>query len=281
MKNIRWLWVHLVFFVSYSGFSQEEGPLEKKARVAKAKIVFVSTGLSVKILNNKGDYKGGLFLEGGLMKRFNKVLSMGPSVSYMKFNYDPSISNSFDNPGAKGNNVFPEDAGYAIRVVDLQGGDLSFISAGYNVKLDIIPFRDNMKFSPYVIARPFIMSAKRTEITATSMIYYSSTIPRGDPGTWELSETEFLDHKSPGHGEWRSESGFYGGMNIGIGSEMMLTSKWRLSLQSVIGLTLPVSYISTSSFPASLERGYNAENYPLVKKGFTSLNISIGFTYNF
>lgn len=281
MKNIKWVLAYVFLFLSYTCLSQDEGPIAKKERVSKRKIVFLGAGTAFKFLNNKSDYSGALVLEGGFVTRINQILSVGPSVSYAKFNYDESISDSFGDPEAKGNNIFYEEGGYQVRVVYLEGGDLSLVSAGLNVKLNLVPFRDNQKILPYLIAKPFIVLAKRTEITATSQVYYYPTIPPGDPSTWELSSEESLDHESPGRSGWNSDSEISGGVNIGTGAEITLPSGWGFYLQSVIGFTLPISFVNTSEFPATLEDGYYSNDYPLVKKGFTSLSISIGFTYNF
>ena len=281
MKTIKSVLACLVLFVSHTVFSQDEGPIIKKERVSKAKIVFLGAGPVFKFLNNKSDYSGGLTLEGGYVTRINQILSVGPSISYSKFNYDESISDSFGDPDASGNNIFYEEGGYQARVVYLEGGDLSLVSAGFNVKLNLIPIRDNKKILPYVIAKPFIMMAKRTEITATSQTYYYANIPPEDPIYWELSSEESLDSESPGRSGWKSVSQVSGGLNIGLGSAITLPSGWGFYLQGVLGFTSPISYIYTSEYPATLSGGYYADDYPLVKKGFTSLSISIGCTYNF
>ncbi len=277
---VKWLIFLFLLLLCLNGFSQEEGPLTKKVRAPNSKVMFLQGGPLFKFGNNTGDYSGGLSFQGGFFTRLNKFISLGPFISYSKFNYDESISDSFGDKSAKGNNVFVEQGGYEAKVVYMEGGDLSFVGLGMNAKFNVIALTETSKFSVYGIAKPFILLAKRTEITATSESWYMGTIG-DDPLLWTFNAEEFLDSKSPNREHWASKTEFSGGMDLGVGGEIALPSGLGFYLQTTIGFTLPVSYINTIEFPATLAGGYNHPDYPLVKKGFTTLNVSIGINYIF
>lgn len=275
-------WVSLVIYIlifSHPGFSQDEGILVKKARISKEKIFYFGGGPSFKFGNNTGDYSLGFNFEAGFLKRANRILSIGPYISYLKFDYDEAISNSFGDPKASGNNVFIEDGGYEVRVVRLEGGHLRFISIGCNVKVNFIPLDEGKKFSVYGIAKPFLLLSKRTEVTATSEQWWTNNVPPDPPANWTFGQ--LLGVETSRKEKWNADTKFSGGMNLGVGVEYVLPSGIAFFLQSSIGFTLPVTYINTSEYPASIAKGYNHPDYPFVKKGFTSLSMLIGVTYNF
>ena len=268
--------------ISFTGLSQDEGVISKKGEVSKAKSVFIGMGPSYRFGNNNSDYKGGFVLEGGFLKRINRILAVGPSFSYTKFDYDRSISDSYSDRQAEGNNIFYETGGYEIRVVNMKGGDLKFISAGFNVKVNFIPISESKKFTFYANVKPFILLSKKAEITATYKIYYSNTIPAGDPSTWYVS-TDTTPLTSP---YWSEDNKLSGGLNVGVGAGYILPSGLEFFLNGSTGLTLPVSHIRTSEFPNTLDNSGTVDQqvnpkYPLVKKGFTTFIISLGVAFNF
>ena len=71
-----------------------------------------------------------------------------------------------------------------------------------------------------------------------------------------------------------------GGIFIGPGIEFMPTKSLSLFLQAVFGYTFPVTYISTESYEPTIQ-DYVKEEFPMVKKGFPSVNIQFGLSFNF
>jgi len=281
MKRVCWFFLLILLVVYLPGFTQEEGVLLKKQRVSKGKSVYLSGGLSFVFGNSSGDYSSGLNIEAGYLKRLNSFISIGPSLSYSSFNYDESISDSFGDASATGNNVYYNDADLEARVVYIQGGDLRFTTVGLTAKIDFIPFSDTRKFSVYGIVRPFLQVSKRTEISATAELWYYNTIPPDDPSNWTFSSEEFLSVNTAGLERWAAETEISGGFNTGVGGELSLPSGVSFFLQTSIGVTLPVSHINTSEFPQTMDGGYYNPDYPIVKSGFTFLSIMAGVSYSF
>lgn len=269
-----------VCIVVTSAFGQDEGPVSKKSRTPVSKTFHIGGGPSYRSLGNSGDYSSGITVDVGVSRRVNRVLSFGISILYSSFRYDEEISDSFGDPQAEGNNVYYEEGGYQARVIYFEGGDVRMLAAGFNAKLNLLPF-EQKKLLPYIMARPFVMSASRTAITATSETYYYANIPPEPTNLWELSATEDLDSGSPGREHWASASRLSGGASLTGGAEMVLPSKVGFFLQASVTFTFPVSYISTSAYPATLDDGYSNSEFPLVEKSFSSLNVSMGVSYNF
>ncbi len=282
MKRVNWV-ILIIFLLVFShrGFAQDEGTLEKKGRVTKAKSFFLSGGPSYKFGNNTGDYCCGLNLEAGFFKRLNRTLSIGPSISYSKFAYDESISDSFGDLEAEGNNVFYDF--YEARVVYMEGGDLRLISLGFNLKVNFIPFSETKKFSFYGIAKPIVLLSNRTELTASVEHYFPPTIPAPDDRSeWGglSGPPEELSVEDPDYDYWAADTEFSRGMNVTVGAEYWLPSGVAFFLQGTVGFTLPITHINTSEYPNTYD-GFTDNNFPFVKKGFTSLNVSAGVAYSF
>ncbi len=287
MRNRFALSLFFLLIGSYYAVAQEEGNLEKKDRVTKGKSFYFLGGPSYRFGSNKGDYSGGLNLEAGYLIRLNRIVTIGPSVSFSKFSYDPAISNSYGNPNAEGNNIFQEDdgpgLGYEVYVVDMKGGDLSFINAGFLVKIDFIPFSEGQRFGAYGIVKPFLSLTSRSEVTAAVTLWSANTNdPLDDPANWSAGDPfDNLSKSTPGLEDWASSTQFSGGVNLGIGMEYALPSQVTFFLQGTIGMTLPVTYINTSAFPPYKTTGYYHPDYPFVKQGFNTINISFGASYRF
>src|SRR5688572_28116157 len=79
----------LALFVSISVSVQDEGNLEKRERVARSGGLFISGGPSFTIIKNISDYTTGLNFEAGFLKRVDRAFSVGGSLSYSSFKYDP------------------------------------------------------------------------------------------------------------------------------------------------------------------------------------------------
>jgi len=69
-------------------------------------------------------------------------------------------------------------------------------------------------------------------------------------------------------------------LHVGPGIEIMPTGQLSFYAQALLGYTLPVSFVSTGSFPLTTASYTNPE-FPIIKKGFPALSIQAGLSYNF
>jgi len=267
----------LAFHLNIS--AQDEGTLTKKARVTKGKSVYFFGGPSFQFGKMRGDYSGGLNLEAGYLIRLNRILSIGPSLSFSKFDYDKSISDSYADSAAEGNNVFIDF--YEIKIVYLKGGDLKLFTAGFNFKFDFIPDAEGRKFRAYGLAKPFVLVSSRSEVSARVEPWGDVELDNDRSDWYRTDEDQFIDSSTPGYSRWAAETEFSGGLNLGVGAEYNLSPGLSVLLQSVVQMTLPITHINTSEFEPSIPDGYYHPNYPFVKKGFTAMNISVGVAYRF
>lgn len=90
MKKLYCLFGVLIFF-SASVSAQDEGTIVKRERINRHNNVFISVGPSFTFGKNIGDYNTGYNFEAGYLKRVNRLLSVGPSISYLNFEYDRSV----------------------------------------------------------------------------------------------------------------------------------------------------------------------------------------------
>jgi hypothetical protein len=277
-----------LFQISIQVSAQDEGEILKKERISNSRSFWFSGGPSFRFGNNKSDYSRGFTLEAGFLKQFNRILSIGPALSFSKFNYDESISDSFGDTEADGNNIFydddPDGDPYLVKVVYLEGGDLTFFSLGCNMKVNFISREGDKGFSVYGIAKPFLLICARSEVSATVEPWWRGSVsPPDDPSDWTYGgpPDEFLSSETPGLERWASDTEFSGGINLGLGGEYILSSGVSFFVNSIIGLTLPVTHINTGEFINTTSKGYYHPDYPFVKKGFTSLNILVGGAYRF
>jgi hypothetical protein len=264
MKCIGTFTLGMLLISGFTSLAQDEGALIKKARVvSKANTVYFTLGPSLQF---SGDYGGGLYAAAGFIKRSNRIVSMGPSFSFTKSDYDNKLSNEY----------FVEEGGYEIRKLKLQGGDLKLSSIGLDIKFDFIPSERVKKFSAYFIAKPFLLISNRSKVTGTNQPYFRNDIFDTDTNSWEESDipVEISNEK------WNAKTEVTGGLSAGVGVAWNLTSGVSLFAQSLSGFTLPMTYINTNAFPSNLD-GYKEPNYPFVKKSFVSLNISLGVSYTF
>lgn len=304
------LFISIGFITSVS--AQDEGVIAKKERIDKASNLFIGFGPSITFGKNIGDYSTGFNVELGFLKRLNRVLSIGPSVSYLHFKYDPEKTTADDGGAYVGsgdidtdwygsdydswNNKYDLNESYDYGyVLSLDGGDVSLISLAVNLKLNFVPVRDNSVFSAYIFAKPFVTSAQRKEVSGTGTMYvyeayedFSGTpafenddllyYNQGDD-TWYANG--YVDKWGPsGYPELKKKSSISGGIFIGPGVEFRPARKLSFYLQPMLGYTFPISFVSTKSFDNSVD-SYTDPKFPIVKKGFTSLTVQLGASFNF
>jgi hypothetical protein len=294
---------------AYAITAQDEGVISKRERIERSKGIFIGGGGSATFGDNIGDYSLGFNIEGGYVKRLNRVLSVGPSISYQRFDYDPEQTKTeytgkgdipidwysqYDTWGEKypitENNVY--DYRYLL---SLEGGDISLISLALNIKFNFIPITDDTKVSVYGFAKPFIAMSSRDAVTGSGVReVWESYEDRNGTLTNESDDILFYyqgDKKwypdgykenwdSEGYPALEKETSVTGGIFIGPGVEFVPANAISFYFQAAIGYTFPVSYISTASYDNTVN-SYIDDEFPIVKEGFPSLNLQFGLSYNF
>jgi hypothetical protein len=279
--------------VSFPLSAQDEGSVVKKERIDRNKGIFLGVGPSFTLGKNIGDYKTGFNFEIGFVKRVNRILSIGPSVSYINFKYDPEQTSAngggayigYGDPNdwedEYGIDDLEYDYGY---ILELKGGDLSMISLALNLKMNFIPVRDDSKISIYAFARPFVTMASRSEVSGSDERYVYELYEEDDI-LWYEEEEWFADGTTS---EWGASSypaleeknQVTGGIFVGPGIEIMPAKPFSVFVQASFGYTFPISYVSTKSYDPTVE-SYVDNEFPMTKKGFPSVNLQAGFTFNF
>jgi hypothetical protein len=288
--------------IGITASAQDEGIIVKRERIDRNKGLFIGLGPSFTFGKNIGDYKTGFNVELGFLKRVNRVLSIGPSISYLSFQYDPEVTteregNAYIGYGDPnkwrskyGLNNLAYDYGY---VLELEGGDLSLTSLAVNIKLNLVPVKDNSIISAYVFAKPFVSLASRKEVSGRGELY-TYEIYEEDQGTntenddllhynlsddtWYAGFTETWDGES--YEALKSDTDVTGGIFIGPGIELFPARKFSFYLQATVGYTFPVTFVSTESYEKTVS-SYLDKEFPMTKKGFPSLNVQAGMTFNF
>ena len=285
MKNSIILSLVLTTLCLQTSWAQEEGTVTKKERIVNGKSIYLLVGPTFRF-NNKSDYSGGLNLEAGFLKRLNRITSVGASIGYTKLNFSHSLSNSFYNEDAIGNNAFIEDGGYEVYVDTLKGGNLNFLSVGLDLKFEFIPFSEARKLSAYGIIKPFLLVSGRSAVSALTRIFYSNTNPMILPfneDNWSGGDLlGNFNSESSGREHWASSTEISGGVGLGIGLDYSVKSNIKIFMQSTLKFTLPITHIKTNSFlPLRTNDGYNNKDYPFVKEGFSTINLAVGVSYYF
>jgi hypothetical protein len=288
--------------------AQDEGSIVKKARIGKSKSLFIDFGPSFTLGKNIGDYSTGFNVELGFTKRMNRLLSIGPSFSFMSFKYDPETTSangggayvSVGDPNAWGTKYDYDMGGgtedyYYGYVLTLKGGDIKMLSLACNIKLNLWPVKDNSIVSPYLFAKPFVSYVSRSEVSGSD-VRYTYEIYEDDGGTSGNTSDDLLYYDT-GDGTWyedgytstwgadtfdalKSENSFTGGVFVGPGVEFFPARRFSFFLQGAFGYTFPISFISTKSYESTVE-DYVRDEFPMVKKGFPSVNVQVGASFNF
>lgn len=265
----------LAFTVSVA-LAQDEGAVVKKERIERDKGVFVGGGISSTLGSNLGDYSTGINFEGGFNKRMNRVLSIGGSLSYIKFKYDPDVLNNKPDTGGTGlpQNFYYDtqaasiDDGYLLT---LSGGDVTILSLALNLKFNFVPVRDNSVISVYGFAKPFIASTTVSALSGTGEYYYFDT----GLNDWTA------DPSGNVAGAYESKSSITGGIFIGPGIEINPAKAVSFFAQASFGYTFPMEVVSTRSYGNDYNIDLANENFPMKSLGFTSLNFVAGVSFNF
>lgn len=252
--------------------AQDEGAVVKKERIQKDKGIFIGGGISILGGDNLGDYSNGINFEGGYTKRLNRIVSIGGSISYLKFAYDPALSSKPDaSTGITKDFYYDTNAGSITEgyLLTLTGGDVSMISLAANLKFNFVPVMDNSVISVYGFAKPFISSATVSSISGVGEYYYFDT----GLNDWQA------DPSSDATGTYESQSSITGGIFLGPGIEINPAKPVSIFVQASFGYTFPMDVVSTRSY--SNDWSVLTDNkFPLYSLGFTSINFSAGISFN-
>ncbi len=289
----------LITLFTHTLFAQDEGVITKRSRIERDKGIFVAIGPSFTLGKNIGDYSTGFNIEAGFQKRMNRVFSVGPSLSYVKFKYDAEITKKDYKYGFVGGPYYDDNDNpyYQALFFDFKGGDISLLSLAANLKLNVIPIKDNSKFSFYGFAKPFVSYSTRTAVTGNALIrenvgdpnvssdWYDADQFAWSPGSTYVKNTYDIDVSK----DLKEESKVTGGIFVGPGIEFAPAKVISGFFQVAIGYTFPISYVSTekyyvegseNSLPNFITTG-DIEKYPMLKKGFPSVSFQFGASYNF
>jgi hypothetical protein len=271
MKKIIYSLFALITGISI-GVAQDEGSVVKRERIDRDKSIFVGAGISIVGGSNFGDYSNGINFEAGYTKRLNRILSIGGSLSYLKFAYDPSFLEKtpvgkdipnfvyYDKTITDLNNVND------IWLLSIKGGDVSMISLAGTIKLNFVPVKDNSVVSVYGFAKPFVSMASVSKATGLLEYYYYGT-------------TDWLaDPSGDLAGEYEDNS-FTGGIFIGPGIEFFPAKKISFFAQASFGYTFPIKVISTRSYGNDINLDV-VDDFPLRSGSFTSINFAAGISFN-
>jgi hypothetical protein len=267
----------LVLFFSSSflvAIGQDEGAVVKKERIQMDKGIFVGGGISIAAGSNLGDYSTGINFEGGYMKRLNRVLSVGGSISYLSFKYDAEVTKS--KPDVNGTGLSPDfyydtqaatiNDGYYLT---LTGGDVSIISIAANLKFNFVPVKDNSTISVYGFAKPFIASATVSSISGLAEYYY-----------YDVNDNWVAGPSNNGSGSYDSKTSITGGIYVGPGIEINPAKAISFYAQASFGYTFPLDIVSTRSYGNDYNIDLSNNEFPLKSLGFTSINFSAGISFN-
>jgi hypothetical protein len=265
--------------------AQEVADVDINSRFKKDQGVYAGLNFAGVLGKTLGDYGGGFGLEVGYMRRLNKLVSLGAGISTLSFRYDAAKTYKYYYD-------IPDDQEIQL---SLHGGNVNLISLGINAKINFIPVSDASKFSVYGIVSPYISVYTRGALSGQGDYYnnngnaiyniYSST------STWDGSNFPAL----------KKASGVTGGANLGFGVEWLPARTISYFLQATVGLTGPISYVSSESYlhnedkysdgstppltlygdSESLKKSYFNDNFPIVKKSFTTATIRFGVAFNF
>lgn len=290
--------------------AQDEGTAVAQTRFENPNSIYASGGLSLTFGDNVGDYSKGMNFEAGYLKRLNKVLSIGGSLSYIKFKYDPETTNAEGGAyygsgdinltytsafGTTWNEKYglSESYDYAY-VLTLEGGDVTLMSLGFNIKLNFVPVGDDTKVSVYGFAKPFVTYAKRNEVTGNGVLYVYEAYEDLNGTTDELDDLLFYnqgddtwypngyeeDWGPDGFSALKEDTRITGGIFIGPGIEFTPNRSVSIFAQAAFGYTFPVSFVSTGSYDDTID-SYVDPEFPIIEKGFPSLNLQFGLAFNF
>jgi hypothetical protein len=283
--------------LTLSLYAQDEGVILKRSRIERPSSIFVGIGPSFTLGKNIGDYSAGANFEFGFTKRLNRVFSIGPSISIVSFNYDPDKTGA-NNAFISKDTFYDTDTGYdywAAMYVDFKGGDLTLTSLAVNLKLNLIPVKDNSVVSVYGFAKPFLTVANRSEVTGTAYVFpivdfdysgspsedeiylgaeYAQRIP------WEAGNPQWQELDVTISDKLKEDSRVTGGIFVGPGVEFFPARKFSFYVQAAFGYTFPVSFVSTEKYKGNLLDNLD-EQFPIAEEGFPAINVQFGASFNF
>jgi len=292
----------LSFFL---GYGQDEGPAVARARFDYPNALVVSAGLTRVYNKNVGNYTWGKSFDFSYSRRLNRVISVGGSVSHSEFDYDPTktpvtptsenLYQGFDyDAQLESTSALTYKDLYAIAdnyeflkgfQLTLEGGRVALTSIGLQLKIDLIPLSEKTPFSVYLLARPFVAISRRGAVTGKGTMYLYQATVKDNNFTTTTDEkwypTKYTEIWGPqNYKALEAVTVLTGGLQFGPGIEWRPGKRVSIQLNTLMGYTLPVSFVSTRSYEKTLASYTNPE-FPMVKKGFPALGLYAGVAWNF
>lgn len=259
----------ILLICSISAIAQDEGTIVKRERIERDKSIFVGGGVS--IINNSelSEYSAGFNFEGGYMKRLNRIVSIGGSLSYLSFAYSTPVTKQTPIFGKYPDNFYSGyDAGsHEGYLININNTKLTFTSLSLNLKFNFVPVKDNSTISFYGFAKPFVSMASYSDvdISVDGYVDFANT----NTWTYVTSASDIA----------KGESKISGGIFLGPGVEFSPAKPISIFAQASFGYTFPSDFISTKSYPKDLTT-INDPNFPIKNIGFTSINFAAGISFN-
>ena len=275
----------ILYFVMIQVRAQEVADVSIKSRFKKDQGFYGGINFAGVLSKTLGDYGGGLGFEVGYMRRLNKLLSVGAAISTLNFKYDATKTYPY---------FYDVPADRAIEL-SLNGGNVNLVSLGVNGKINFIPVSDASKFSAYGIVSPFISVYSRGALSGEGDYYRNN-----GEGIYNIPDgAETLNGST--HPGLKKASGVTGGANLGFGVEWLPARTISYFLQVTAGFTGAVNYVSSESYlhtddqyhdassppliyygdsPAE-KKSYFNDQFPTVKKSFTTATLRFGVAFNF
>lgn len=261
----------LIFLMNGILIAQDEGAVIKRERIERDKGIFFGGGISIPGGANFGDYTTGINFEGGYMKRLNRLVSIGGSISYLNFKFDDG---ALSKPSSVNQSQYAEYPNFFYSSTDafflnLSGADLTLISINGNFKFNFVPVKDNSVISVYGFAKPFVAMAKHGNLVGVVDEYVLDV-----NNDWAYDQSRNTNYES--------DAKITGGIFLGPGLEINPTKAISIFVQASFGYTFPTDVVNSKSYSRDYENYTvdQAERFPFVTDGFTSINFAAGLAFN-
>ena len=156
-------------------------------------------------------------------------------------------------------------------------------SLAVNLKLNLIPVKDNTRLSVYGFAKPFVSYVNRSEVSGSALFLENDVDPYDSEYWYELGSVPWENNPELGieiSDELQSGSEVTGGIFVGPGVELNPAKNLSFFLQASFGYTFPITFVSTEAYK---DEDFDTleGDFPMIKKGFPSVNVQFGMSFNF
>jgi hypothetical protein len=264
----------VLFLLPCFTFAQQEGISTVQGRFEKPHFSFVNVG---PVISASGDYKNGLQLNFGYGKRLNRMLTISGVIGYQRLATDYSADVDFfvsetDDPEHFGPAASADGDPYDdYWEVLMEGGDLSVLSIGGMLRLNLTPHVSGSSFLIYAFAQPTLSSVTHAEVTRINRL----------TDAFDYVETNTIDGDN--NEAMKKSSTFAAAISIGPGVELFPGKKIsftaQLSLNNIFSFGKELGS-DKEDFPHKYSSIVD-EQFPFTTKSLTSITVNVGIHYNF